>query len=240
MKKRFLFIAALLLFISCKSVKNHNTQLTNLHAVSDLRKDIDKLYDQLKKHHPKLYQYTSKEVMDFQFDSLKTSITEPIDSREFYKKLAPVVSFVKQGHIALGSANKRYTKKELKQFKKQKFEFYDLDFDYLENKLWVKSIKGKDSAMVGSEVLKIEDDTICNLITTYKTRFSSDGYNATLYDRAVGSNFSNFYFKDKGFKDSLHVYFKNKDSVFTKTFKRILKEEKLKTADAAAVVSLIK
>src|SRR5690606_30560029 len=78
------------------------------------------------------------------------------------------------------------------------------------------------------------------LITTYKTRFSSDGYNATLYDRAVGSNFSNFYFKDKGFKDSLHVYFKNKDSVFTKTFKRILKEEKLKTADAAAVVKPIK
>ncbi|WP_100614808.1 S41 family peptidase [Confluentibacter citreus] len=235
MKKAILFISFLLMLVSCRSVKNYNAQITNLHPVTDLRNDVDKLYKQLQKHHPRLYQYTSKEVLDFKFDSLKSSITQPMDSREFYKKLAPVVSYVRQGHISVGSANKRYTRKESKKLKKQKFEFYDLEFDYLQNKLWVMSVKGNDSALVGSEVIKIENDSIPNLIKTYKNRFSSDGYNVTLHDRSVGKYFSSFYFKDKGLKDSLHISFKNKDSMFTKTFRRILKEEPTKKADSSAL-----
>lgn len=230
----------MVMLVSCKSVKNHNAQIIRLHPVSDLRKDVDKLYHQLQKHHPRLYQYTSKELMDFKFDSLKNAITQPMDSREFYRKLAPVVSHVRQGHISVGSANKRYTKKERKQLKKQKFEFNDLDFDYLQNKLWVMGNKGIDSSMVGSEVIKIESDSISSLIKTYKNRFSSDGYNATLYDRSVGKYFSSFYFKDKGFMDSLHMSFKNKDSIFTKTFKRILKEDPLKKTDSSGIPKPIK
>lgn len=240
MRKTILYLSFLLMLASCKSVKTYNAQITRLHPVTDLRKDIDKLYNQLQKHHPRLYQYTSKEVMNFKFDSLKKSIVEPMDSRAFYKKLAPVVSSVRQGHISVGSANKRYTKKESKQLKKQKFEFYDLDFDYLQNKLWLKGIKGKDSSIMGSEIIKIEGDSISNLIKTYKNRFSSDGYNATLYDRSVGKYFSSFYFKDKGFMDSLHVSFKNKDSIFTKTFKRISKEEPTKKRDSSTVLKRTK
>ena len=235
MKKTILFISFLLMLASCRSVKNYNAQITQLHPVTDLQKDVDKLYHQLQKHHPRLYQYTSKEDLDFKFDSLKKSIIEPMDSRTFYKKLAPVVSYVRQGHISLGSANKRYTKKESKQLKKLKFEFYDLDFDYLQSKLWVKSNKGKDSLIIGSEVVKIEDDSISNLIKTYKNLFSSDGYNATLYDRSVGKYFSNFYFKDKGFMDSLHITFRKKDSIFSKPFKRILKKEPVKKRESRTI-----
>ncbi|GAL61591.1 hypothetical protein JCM19300_1414 [Algibacter lectus] len=36
--------------------------------------DIDRVYNQLKKHHPNLYQYTSKTDLDFKFDSLKRAI----------------------------------------------------------------------------------------------------------------------------------------------------------------------
>lgn len=240
MRKTILVISFLLLLASCKSVQHYNAKITNLHSVTDLRKDVDKLYHQLQKHHPRLYQYTPKEVMDFKFDSLKNSITQPLDSREFYKKLAPVVGHVRQGHISVGSANKRYTKKEIKQLKKRKFEFNDLDFDYLENKLWVMSSKGNDSSIIGSEVIKIENDSISHLIKTYKNRFSSDGFNATLHDRSVGKYFSSFYFKDQGFKDSLHMSFKNNDSIFTKTFKRILKKDPTKKADSSAILKPIK
>ncbi|WP_303318003.1 S41 family peptidase [Flavivirga abyssicola] len=211
-----------------------------MHDVIDLHEDIDKVYSQLKKHHPKLYQYTSKEVLDFKFDSLKRTIITPINSREFYKKLAPVVSQVKQGHISLSSANKWYTKKERKQLLKNKFEFYALDFEYLENKLWVKNTRGKDSTMVGSEVVKIEEDLVSDLIGVYKTRFSSDGYNTTLHNRYVGRHFSNFYYKDKGFVDSLRVTFKNKDSLFIKTFRRLKKKEKSKKQDSTKTKKRVK
>lgn len=240
MRKTILFISFLLLLASCKSVKNYNAQMTRLHPVSDLQRDVDKLYLQLQKHHPRLYQYTNKDVMDFKFDSLKNAITKPIDSRDFYKTLAPVVNIVRQGHISVGSANKRYTRKEYKQLRKRKFEFNDLDFDYVDDKLWVVNTKGNDSSAIGSEVVKIESDSISDLIKVYKNRFSSDGFNTTLYDRSVGKYFTSFYFKDKGFQDSLRISFKHKDSVFTKTFKRILKEKPLKKRDSIAISKALK
>ncbi|MFD1613676.1 S41 family peptidase [Gelatiniphilus marinus] len=225
--KKFLLVFSVLCFVtSCTSVKTYNEQIRSLHTVEDLQNDIDKLYRQLKKHHPKLYQYTPKAVLDFKFDSLKTAIKQPMNSREFYKKLAPVVTHVRQGHVSVGSANKRFTRKERKLLKKKKFEFYDLDFEYLNNKLYVKNTRGKDSSLIGNEVLKIENDLAPNLVETFKTQFATDGYNTTLHNRFVGKNFKTFYYRNKGFVDSLKVTFKNKDSVFTKTFKRLKKEDK--------------
>jgi hypothetical protein len=226
MKKLILSLIVLVTLASCNSIKKYNEQIGSLHAVEDLHSDVDKVYKQLQKHHPKLYQYTTKEVLDFKFDSLKKTINQPINSRQFFKKIAPVVAHVKQGHVSVSSANKRFTKKERKQILKKKFEFYDLDFEYLQNKLWVVNTRGKDSSFIGAEVVKVEDELVSDLLNEYKTQFASDGYNNTLHNRSVGRYFSRYYYKDKGFIDSLKITFKHNDSIFDKTFKRILKKEK--------------
>lgn len=225
MNKTILLAFVILLFTSCGSVKKYNEQITAHHAIEDLHSDVDKLHKQLKKHHPKLYQYTPKNDLDFKFDSLKKSINQPITSIDFYKKLSPVVTNVRQGHVSVSSVYKRFTKKERKAIKKKKFEFYDLDFEYLEDKLWVKNNYGKDSTLVGNEVVSINNESARKLVETYKTRFASDGYNTTLYDRFVGKAFTALYVRDKGFVDSLQVVFKSKDSSFTKLFKRTPKKE---------------
>lgn len=225
MRKFILLGLFVTLIMSCNSVKKYNQQISALHPVEALQNDVDKLYKQLQKHHPKLYQYTSKSDLDFKFDSLKKSINQPLTSLEFYKKVAPVVTNVRQGHVAVGYTVIKFTKKERKTLKKKKLEFYDLDFEYLESKLWVKDNFGKDSALVGAEVVSIADEPISKLIEIYKTRFASDGYNKTLHDRFVSKGFSVFYTRDKGFLDSLKVTFRNKDSLFIKTFRRLLKEE---------------
>ena len=227
--KRILFMLMLIaVLVSCKSVAKHNEQITKLHSVENLHSDIDKLYHQLKRHHPKLYQYTSKEDLDFKFDSLKSTINQPIDSRTFYRKIAPVVAYVKQGHVAVSSVSKRFTRNERKQLKKTSFEFYKLEFEYLEDKLWVKNYKGKDSILKGKEVVTIEGESAKDLVKRYKTRFASDGYNTTLHNRYVSKGFSTFYYRDKGFSDSLKVTFRLKDSLFSRVFKRIDKEDKKK------------
>lgn len=236
MKKMFLYCAVLSFLWSCKSVKNYNEQITKLHAVSDLHSDVDEIYKQFQKHHPKLYQYTPKQVLDSKFDSLKKTIIKPMDSRSFYKKLAPVITHIKQGHVALNPPNKRYTKKEIKVLNKQKFQFYDLDFSYVEGKLRVKNYRGKDSTLIGSEVLSINGESASDLAKSYKTLFSSDGFNKTFYNRYVAKNFSNFYFKDKGFKDSLSVTFRSQDTLFSKMFRRVNKldeNKNNKTKDTA-------
>lgn len=225
----------MMLLTSCKSVKRYNAKITELHVVEDLKQDVDQVYNQLQKHHPKLYQYTSKLVLDFKIDSLKKSIKSPIDSRAFYKKLAPVISHVRQGHLSVGSTNKKFTKKERKALKKNTFEFYNLDFEYSDGKLWVVNTKGKDSSYLGSQVVKINEDLVDSLLITYKTRFTSDGYNKTLKNRAVARYFSSFYYKDKGFVDSLKIALRNKDSLFTKFLKRIPKNKKKTLNDSVKV-----
>jgi C-terminal processing protease CtpA/Prc len=234
MKGFFLMLFIISVLVSCRSVANYNEQITKLHSVEALHKDIDKLYRQLRRHHPKLYQYTSKKELDFKFDSLKSTINNPLDSRSFYKKIAPVVAQVKQGHVAVSSVSKKFNRKERKQLKKKTFEFYNLDFEYLEDKLWVKNYKGKDSVLIGKEVVFIDGEPAVDLVNTYKTRFASDGYNTTLHNRYVSKGFSTFYYRDKGFLDSLKVTFKSNDTLFSRVFKRIDKEETKKKKENSA------
>lgn len=228
MKNFFLLLILTILFLSCGSKKKHNEQISKLHAVNDIKKDIDKAYHQIKKHHPKLYQYIAKEVLDYKFDSLKTSITKPISSRDFYRELAKVTSFIKQGHLNVSPPKKQLTSKEYKLIKDKKFEFNNLSFEYLENKFLVSETRGKDSLIIGSQVIKIEDEQVSSLIERYKTHFSSDGFNKTFINRRVGYSFLRFFSKDKGRLDSLNVTFKKKDSVFVKTYKRVSKKQNKK------------
>lgn len=225
--RKLLFCFCVIL-ASCNSVKKHNDTVSKLHTIESLHEDVDKAYKQLNKIHPLLYQYISKDNLDFKFDSLKKTINKPLTSKGFYEKLAPVVREVKQGHLSVIQPHKRLTKAQRKFYKEKKFELNELDFESLDNKIWVKRTLGKDSTVVGCEVLKMGEEPVKKLVDKYNRLIASDGYNTTLYHSFVGSRFLGFYYRDKGFIDSLNVTFKNKDSVFSKVFRRIDKIKKLK------------
>ncbi|AFL82492.1 periplasmic protease [Aequorivita sublithincola DSM 14238] len=214
--KSLLFIASII-FTSCSSIKKYNEQISKLHSPQELREDVDAAYNQLKKYHPRLYQYTPKEQMDFKFDSLKNAIKTPLSSRDFYEKLAPVVGSVRQGHVSISPPNIKRSRKERKNYKDKAFAFNTMDFEYLENTLWLTNAKGKESLLIGSEVAAVEDKTPKELIEKYNTLIASDGFNKTLFDGIVGSRFTRYYLKNNGFQDSIHVTFKNTDSIFTRT-----------------------
>ena len=137
-----------------------------------------------------------------------------------------MVANVRQGHISVGSVGKRFTKQERKALRAQKFEFLDLSFEFLNDKLWVVKTRGADSTLIGSEVIKIDNALVPDLVNTYKTRFASDGYNQTLHNQLVGKAFTRLHIKDHGFIDSLQVTFKQNDSVFTKKFIYVDKNKK--------------
>ena len=153
--------------------------------------------------------------------SLKNDIDKPMGSVEFYQRLAIVLREVRQGHLLSRPPARRYTKAELKVLNKLKFEFNDLDFEVLENKLWIKGTLGKDSTMVGDEVLAVDKESSKKLVEKYKGLFSSDGFNTTYHNRYVGRNFSNFYYSENGFRDSLTLLLKKADSIYFKTFRWI-------------------
>jgi len=197
--------------------------------VSDLRKDVDKIHQQLVKHHPKIYQYVSKQDLDDKFDNLKKTITKPINSQEFFERLAPVIGNIRQGHISVRPPFKRFSKEERKERVKHKFEFNNLDFEEFNDKVYVSNVVDKkDSLLVGAEVVKIDNEPVSDLVSKFKTYFTSDGYNKTLKKRFVKNRFRSFYYINKGVVDSLKVTFKKNDSTFLRTLKRVAKA-KVKT-----------
>lgn len=240
MQKSLLFFCILLVLFSCKSVKTYNGQIAANHSVRGLKKDVDIAYGKLQKLHPRLYQYISKDKLDFKFDSLKKTITQPLSSKQFYEKIAPVIAEVKQGHITVSPPHNQFNNKEKKELLKKKFEFYQLDFEFLEDDLWIVNTNGIDSTLVGSKVIKIENDSVVKLINNYKKLFSSDGYNTTFKNRFIGLRFSGFYYKDKGFKDSITLTLSKSDSIFSRVFRRIPKDSTLAstTVDSLKKVKL--
>ena len=116
-------------------------------------------------------------------NALKNGISEPMNSRELYKRLAIVVVEVRQGQSGVSPPLKKFTKRERKELNKKKFEFHSLNFEHLDNALWIKSTLGEDSTIVGNKILKIDEEPIDTLISEYKQYFASDGYNTTFFDK---------------------------------------------------------
>lgn len=230
---KFLLILVLVSLVSCAGIRKYNAEISSLHSPEALHKDVDKAYSQLQRFHPKLYQFVSKSALDSKFESLKNDIDRPMGSVEFYERLATVLKEVRQGHLMSRPPTQRYSKAQLKALNKLKFEFNDLDFEILEDKLWVKGTLGKDSTMVGDEVLAFDKESSKKLVDKYKGLFSSDGFNTTYHDRYVATNFSSFYYSDKGFRDSLSLLLKKNDSIYFRTFRWIGKGNTTKEDSSA-------
>lgn len=224
MQRILYFLGIGFLLLSCTSVKTYNEKIGVTHSVRSLKKDVDVAYKNLKKLHPRLYQYISKPKLDFKFDSLKKTIVKPLSSKQFYEKIAPVIAEVRQGHITVNPPLNRFNNKERKFINKKKFEFYELDFEYLNDNLWITNTRGADTTIVGSKAVKINGEDVDKLFNKYKKLFSSDGYNTTFKNRIIASRFSGFYYRDKGFVDSLSLTLKKEDSLFIKMFRRIPKD----------------
>lgn len=222
MKKIVLLAVFALLFIQCTSIKSHNKRLNNLISEKDLKSDVDFIYKKLQKLHPHLYWYISKESLDYKFDSLKTTLTKPMTSFDFYKKLSPVIATVRQGHMAVSPSEKRVTKKETEAFiKKGIGPLSQFDFELFNDKLYVVKNKSYDKSIkTGTEVIAINDENPKDLLTRYNTWFTSDGFNQTYKRNASSKKISRFYTFENGPLDSIRFNFKYNDSVKTVSIKR--------------------
>jgi C-terminal processing protease CtpA/Prc len=220
MKK--IIIPLLIVFTSCTSVKKYNQHLNDLIPPEKLIHDADFAYNKIKKMHPKLYWYIRKENLDYKFDSVKKTITTPITSLEFYKKLAPIVAAVKQGHMFTYPPQKQYTKKESKIFTKNGIgPLSQFDFEILDNKLYIIKNKSNDKTIkTGTEILKIDDQNPMDFLNNFKNYFTSDGFNTTMKTKYLGKRFSTIYTYGFGIKDSLTYQLKYNDSSKTVVIKR--------------------
>lgn len=254
--KRFVIGAYILLvsgIVSCTSIKELNyTVSEKKHEPAQLIKDVDFTYQFLKDGHPGLYWYVSKAQLDNTFDSLKRTIISPLTSKEFYKKLAPVIAQVKCGHTKMLLVTKKLTKKEQDSIKKSGVKpINQFGYKVINNKLYITSFNQSiKEVKKGNEIIAIDDVPSTEIIENLKANIASDGYNQTFKTASLNRSFTNWYtsfyeskdvvdFKVKNEKDStidlkLNIYKKPvvKDSlaVKKKTKEELAKERQIAKA----------
>jgi C-terminal processing protease CtpA/Prc len=215
MKKIVLVVLVAFLLIQCNSIKNHNAHLNDLLTEESLKSDVDYTYKKLQDLHPNLYWYSSKKDLDYKFDSLQQTITKPMTSFDFYKKLSPVVASVRQGHLFVYPSRKKFTKQQTKALvKKGTSPFSQFDFEIFNDKLYViKNKSYEKSIKVGTEVVAINKEETTKLLKEYRKDFASDGFNETFKNNALKNLFASFYTFQNGLQDSVKYEFKHNDSL---------------------------
>lgn len=226
MKKYFSILVSLIL-ASCTSVKEYNKKIEEPIPIVKLKQDVDFANKKLQKFHPNLYWYITKNQLDYKFDSLKQTIKQPLKPSEFYLKLAPIIADVREGHLRLVPLEKKLTKKETKKLKNQKGLLSRFNYVIQDNHLYLKdNAENVGNLKVGTELLKINDVPVAEILNKYRPLVTSDGYNTTYQKYSLARRFNTYFTLEYGILDSVKIETKLKDSIQTLVLKR---ETKTKT-----------
>lgn len=202
MQKNYFFLLFLLLITACGSIRKHNERQKICIPPDKLKKDVDFAYSKIKEMHPQLFRYISKQDLDHKFDSIKNTIESPITPLQFYFKLQPVISDIREGHLSLRIPSKRISKREIKALEDKKGMFSRFDYYIQDDRLFI--IKNKDSIeniKPGTEILSIDHTPVSYYIERYRKLISTDGFNTTFKPYFLKDLFFNYYVAEKGFQN---------------------------------------
>ncbi|RPH32205.1 MAG: peptidase S41 [Bacteroidales bacterium] len=221
-KNQCLLIVLIVLLSSCASVKKYNNQINTLKSEEQLKADVDYIHQKLQKLHPRLYWYIRKKDLDYKFDSLKATITDPMTSNDFFFKLSPVISSVKQGHLRMSPLTKKLSKKENRALnRKGVAPLLQFSYEIFDNKLYIVKNSSSDTTIkVGSEIISMNSIEPQEIISKLKNTFTSDGYNQTFINRGSCWMLPNFFYLLSGEMDSVKFELRYCDSLTNVTLVR--------------------
>lgn len=225
MRVKFIIFVSLYFIVAhiqCSSVEKYNSHLASKVSVADLQSDINYVEYKINKLHPALDWYISKEALANKFDSLRTTITEPLTPNEFYFKISPVVASVKQGHMGMMPLVNKTEKKERKKLEKKGQNPLNLvTFKYYNDELYLDKNYTKDSLLLsGSKIISVENISPKELHQKYKNTYTSDGLNTTYLSHGFASRFTSYLVGEKQMSDSIHFVLQYKDSIYERILAR--------------------
>lgn len=184
-----IFVVICLFLVTLVSVQAQPTPAQKRYSVLQLKADFARMRQQLEEVHVGLYEYADKPTLNNYFDSLKASITQPLTELEFYQKIAPVLSKIRNGHtyISMSAKTRAHAKKHAK--------FIPLELMWQQETAFVvKSYASQPFLPAGSQILSINGQSIPAILDKMMASFSSDGYNQTRANRMLGLHFAHFYY----------------------------------------------
>ncbi len=193
---------AILLLTACVSSRIKHYTFNQKTAAPRFREDLVVLKQILEANHPSLYWYTTKDSLDYYFNTTINNINDSLTEVECRNKVAGILSKIHCGHTAV-----RFSKDFTKQQEKHRYPMFPLSI-----KTW------KDTMVVTGSYLPM--DTIFKrgtLITSINGRsnkelldsmfqlISTDGYTNVFKSQSISGNFGLMYKLTWGFDSSYTI-----------------------------------
>lgn len=161
---------------------------TKLIAVDALHEDIAILKYNLEQIHAGLYNYTPKELMDQKFNDIKSEITTPLTSIEFYRRLVNLHQKIKNGHtIIIPSEN-------FDQATATTTPSFPLDVYWEGDKVYILRNNSEDTTLVpGTRIDSINGKSATAVFLQLSQQWTRDGNNTTFPEGITQRAFAGFY-----------------------------------------------
>ncbi len=186
----------LLLFVICNvciqpvfSQQNTEADFNKKYHQDSIKKWTSDLLDGMKTGHPGFYWYTPKERFDVIIDSTLQTVTDPLNTLEYYRKIKPLIAQIGCLHTTI--ALPEVYEKAMEETK----TYIPLEIFIDENrKVFItKNHTENKSIPVKGELLSINGKPIASIINTLVKAIPSDGYNETEKILALNLRFPFWY-----------------------------------------------
>ncbi|MFD1142746.1 S41 family peptidase [Larkinella insperata] len=194
-----------------------------VYSVEQLRSDFAVLRKTLEERHPSLYRYVPREKMNQQFDSVFRQLYRPMTEVEFRDLLRPLIVQIRCGHTDVQES--LYTSRSTR---KPQPEWLPFDIILQNDRLFIGRNRSTDSSLIcGTEVLKLGNYPVKDIIQAARDRWPSDGYNQT---------FKNYFLELYHLEDTYWRHFSGR-SPWTLTVRDTTGTERLTTVRRRPVAS---
>lgn len=204
--KKLLIFLSLISFVGVFAQKN-NYHPNHFYPTDELKADFKYLQSSIEKHHPNLYLYTPKAILNIFFDSLYNSIDHPLTVVEFYNIITLLNSKIKDGHTMFlpGEEATNYLNKNA-----PFFPFYIFTTG---DKLFVTMNCSADTSIkAGTEIVSINGLGTADIMNQLISRQIRDG-NSKTYPIWILTNYFKEYFSFSfGHPASFFITYKNDSS----------------------------
>ncbi|MEO9964556.1 MAG: S41 family peptidase [Reichenbachiella sp.] len=157
-------------------------------SADSVRKWTVEIMDELAAAQPGFYRYTSKARFDHLIDSTLQTISDSLNTLEFYRKLKPLFAQIGCLHTGL-----RLSEDYEKHIKNTSSLFPLEIFINSQNQVFVTKNHSNQSVPIKSEILTINDRPIDEILNILYNAIPTDGYNRTLKVLLLNYRFSIWY-----------------------------------------------
>jgi len=164
----------------------------NLDAsMEELKFDFKDLVEKLKKHHPRLYAYTSEEVFSKQVQNIDSQLNQDMNPEQYYLRIAPLIASVKCSHTRIRLPG------PYRFFLHEERHFFPLELFILDKKAYSLAPYGEANAGSGidpgSEIISINNMPVKRIISELLSIIPSEGNNMTTKYQELNRDFQSYF-----------------------------------------------